>query len=50
MSFKHKDWNKDCKGGLLPASNIDCLVCITCGYDSRGKEFCKKCVKEEKEE
>lgn len=41
--FTHKDWDRDCKGGLLPASNIyDCCVCITCGYDSRGRKYCKK--------
>jgi hypothetical protein len=37
MSFEHEDWDADCDGGLLPASNIkDCYVCIRCGYDSRG--------------
>ena len=37
MTFEHEDWDKDCNGGLVPATNIkNCYICIKCGYNSKG--------------
>ena len=41
--FKHNDWDRNCDGILDRAFDRGYYdVCSNCGYDSRGKEFCKK--------
>ena len=46
MKFKHEDWDKDCNEKEHTLSLVFnrkyYYVCSSCGYDSRGKEFCKK--------
>ncbi len=43
IKFKHEDWNKNCNEKLSLVFNREYYyVCSSCGYDSRGKEFCKK--------